>query len=185
MLIEGSATGHGWRVKGAILQGVFEVEPAWQTDLTLASVQCLGEGKTPPKCVLAIPVVTLKSQVSVGSGIMDGRMREELKAAQHRSIQYELTEMKLAGAVPPSGSPVTFDTRGRLAIAGQTNTVSFQVVMERPAADRLTFTGSYKTKMTEFGVTPPEFTVLGVGSRTADDITLSWKWTVGLQPLGR
>jgi len=179
MLIEGSATGHGWRVKGAIIQGSFEVEPAWQSDLTLESVTCLGEGKTPPKCVVTIPVATLKSQVTVGSGIMDGRMRQEMKADQFRFIQFELTEMKLAGDAPASGSPVKLDTKGKLAIAGKTNEVSFPVVMERPASDRLRFTGSFKTKMTDFGITPPEFTVFGIGSKTADDITLTWKWTLG------
>jgi hypothetical protein len=36
--------------------------------------------------------------------------------------------------------------------------------------------------MTAFNITPPEFTIFGIGSKTADDITLTWKWTLGLKP---
>jgi polyisoprenoid-binding protein YceI len=108
-------------------------------------------------------------------------MVKELKGEKFSSIDYTLTEMTVSGEVPTSGSPVTFDTKGKLSVAGQTNEVSFPVTMERLGEDKLRFKGSLKTKMTAFGVTPPEFTVLGVGSKTADDITLTWKWTVGLK----
>jgi|YNPBryantNP2012_1023418.scaffolds.fasta_scaffold14184_2 hypothetical protein len=178
MIIEGTATGHGWTVKGVIIRGFFEVDPAWEKDLTLKSVGCLGEGKTPPKCEVNIPVSSLKSQVAVGRSIMDNRMRKEMKADEFPRVDYRLKEMKLAGDVPASGTPVKFETKGELVVAGKTNTVSFPVTMERLEGGKLCFSGSYKTKMTDFGITPPEFTVLGVGSKTGDDITLKWKWTV-------
>jgi hypothetical protein len=54
--------------------------------------------------------------------------------------------------------------------------------MTRIGGDKLLFTGTCKMKMTQFGITPPEFTILGIGSKTADDITLMWKWTVGIKP---
>ncbi|MCX8107846.1 MAG: YceI family protein [Verrucomicrobiae bacterium] len=178
MIIEGTATGHGWTIKGVIINGSFEVDPAWEKDTTLKSVQCLGEGKTPPKCEVTIPVRSLKSQVAVGRSVMDNRMLKEMKAEQYPRIEYRLKEMKLAGDVPASGSPVKFETKGELAVAGTTNTVSFPVTMERLPDGKICFSGSYKTKMTSFGITPPEFTVLGVGSKTGDDITLKWKWVL-------
>jgi hypothetical protein len=181
MVIEGHATGHSWHVKGIIISGSFEVEPAWQKDLSLKSVTCLGEGKTPPKCELNIPINSLKSQVVAGASIMDDRMKKEMKASEFPRILYKLTEMKLAGEVPASGSPVTFATKGQLAIAGKTNEVSFPIKLDRLEGGKLLFTGTYKMKMTDFGVTPPEFTIMGIGSKTADDITLNWKWTVGVK----
>ena len=178
MLIEGTATGHGWTVKGVILNGSFEVDPAWEKDPTLKSVSCIGEGKAPPKCEVIIPVNSLKSQVAVGKSIMDNRMRKEMKATEFPTVRYRLTEMKLVGEVPPSGSPVKFETKGQLAVAGKTNVVAFPITMERLESGKLSFSGTYATKMTAFGITPPEFTVLGVGSKTGDDITLKWKWVV-------
>ncbi len=178
MIIEGTATGHGWTVKGVIVPGFFETEPAWQKDLTLKSVCSLGEGKEPPKCEINIPISSLKSQVMVGRSIMDDRMRKEMKATEFPRIRYRLTQMKVAGEVPTSGTPVKFDTKGVLAIAGKTNEIAFPITMERLDGGKLRFAGSYKMKMTDFEIKPPEFTVLGVGSKTADDITLKWKWTV-------
>lgn len=178
MIIEGTATGHGWTVKGVIIPGFFEADPAWEKDLTLKSVSCLGEGKPAPKCEVNIPVSSLKSQVMVGRSIMDNRMRKEMKATEFPRIRYRLTEIKLAADVPASGTPVKFETKGVLAVAGKTNVVSFPVTMERLEGGKLCFSGTYATKMTAFDIKPPEFTVLGVGSKTGDAITLKWKWTV-------
>jgi len=74
-----------------------------------------------------------------------------------------------------------FDAKGKLAISGVTNEVAFPITMERDGAETLKFKGSYKAKMTAFGITPPEFTLLGMGLRTGDDITLTWTWTTALK----
>ncbi len=178
MKLDGDSTAHKWTCLGKIVSGFFEVEPAWQSDLTLKSVTCLGPGKTPPKCEVRVPVRTLKSQVSVGASIMDSRMQVEMKVKEFPNILYSLTEMAIKGEVPASGSPVTFDTSGLLVVCGATNKVSFPVTMERVGADTLKFTGTLDTKMSACGVKPPEFTVLGVGMRAADPIKLTWTWVV-------
>lgn len=177
MWIIGRATGHEWKMKSVIISGSFEADAAWAKDPSLKSVTCLGDGKA-PKCQVSIPVRTLKSQVSVGKSIMDGRAQKEMNATRYPNIVYTLTEMKIKGDVPASGSPVQFDTKGKLAIAGVTNEVAFPVTMERAGSDTVKFTGEYKTKMTAFKVEPPEFTILGIGSKTEDDITLKWTWTL-------
>lgn len=181
MKIEGTSSLHAWQVIGNLIAGYFEVEPAWQTDLTLKSVSCLGPGKTPPKCEVRIPIRSLKSQVAVGASIMDKRMQKEMKAAQFPIIEYRLTEMCLKGEVPPSGSPVTFDTKGKLAISGVTNDVSFPITMERVGTNGLKFSGTYKLKMSSWGITPPEFSY-GVGKMTTgDEVTLTWTWNTALK----
>jgi hypothetical protein len=181
MKLDGDSTVHKWTCISKIIGGAFEVEPAWEKDLTLKSVTCLGAGKTPPVCEVRVPVRTLKSQVSVGASTMDNRMMAEMKAKEFPAIIYKLTEMTIKGDVPASGSPVTFDTTGLLIVSGSTNKVSFPVTMERVAAGSLKFTGILETKMTACGVKPPEFTVLGVGMKAADPIKLTWTWLVALK----
>ena len=181
MKIEGTATGKTWATIGRLIAGSFEVESAWQKDPSLKSVTCLGAGKTPPKCEVTIPIRSLKSQAAVAAGTMDRRMQQEMKADKFPKIEYKLAEMVIKGEVPASGSPVTFDTKGKLAISGVTNEVSFPITMEREGADTLRFKGTYKTKMTAFGITPPEFALLGIGLKTGDDVTLTWTWTTALK----
>ena len=178
MKLEGDSTAHKWHCLGKIIGGSFEVESAWQTDKSLKSVTCLGPGKTPPKCEVRVPVRSLKSQVSVAASVMDGRLQTEMKAKTYPNIDYRLTEMTIKGDVPASGSPVTFDTTGLLLVSGTTNKVSFPVVMERVGEDGLKFKGTLATKMSALGVKPPEFTVLGVGMRSYDEIKLTWTWVV-------
>ena len=127
MRIDGTATGKTWACIGKLIAGSFEVEAAWQKDPSLKSVTCLGPGKAPPKCEVSIPIRSLKSQAAVGATIMDNRMQKDMRAAQFPKIEYKLTEMVLKGEVPASGSPVTFDTKGTLAISGVTNEVACKV----------------------------------------------------------
>jgi hypothetical protein len=181
MKLDGDSTAHKWHCIGKIIGGVFEVEPAWQKDLSLKSVTCLGPGKTPPKCEVRVPVRTLKSQVSVAASTMDNRMQTEMKVKTYPNIDYRLTEMTVKGEVPASGSPVTFDTTGLLVVCGATNKVSFPVTMVRVGDDTLKFTGVLDTKMSALGVKPPEFTVLGVGMKAYDPIKLTWTWLLSLK----
>jgi len=104
-----------------------------------------------------------------------------MKAKEFPLIKYKLTQLVLKGEAPASGSPVTFDATGELSISGKTNKVEFPVVMERTADGSLKFTGTYATKMTAFGIEPPEFALLGIGLHTADEVTLSWTWVMGLK----
>jgi hypothetical protein len=181
MKLDGDSTAHKWTCIGKIISGSFEVESAWQKDLSLKSVTCLGPGKTAPKCEVKVPVRALKSQVSMGSSIMDSRMQAEMNIKQFPMIEYRLTEMTIKGDVPATGSPVTFDTTGQLVVCGVTNKVSFPVTMERVGADGLKFAGVLETKMSTLGVKPPEFTVLGIGMRAHDPIKLTWNWALAIK----
>ncbi len=181
MKLDGDSTVHKWTCIGKIIGGSFEVEQAWQKDPTLKSVTCLGPGKTPPKCEARIPIRSLKSQVAAGASVMDARMQAEMKAKEFPAIVYTLTELTLKGEVPASGSPVTFEATGNLAISGSTNKVTFPITMERVGSDGLKFTGSYESKMTAFGIKPPEFTILGVGMKSYDPIKMTWTWEVGIK----
>ena len=168
MKLQGSAPLHDWECISKIISGYFDVEPAWQTDLSLKSVTCLGEGKTPPKCEINIPVRTLKSHVSVAASAMDNRLRTEMNAKTYPNISYKLTEMSIKGDVPASGSPVTFDTKGLLIVSGHTNKVSFPVTMERVGSDTLKWAGTLNTTFTACGLKPPEFSLVVTTIKTED-----------------
>lgn len=172
MKIDGKATGKTWHSVGKIIVGSFEADSAWLKDPTT---------KGAPKCELNIPIRTLKSQAAAGAGTMDKRMQLEMKADKFPRIEYKLTELAVKGAVPASGSPVTFDAKGDLALSGVTNKVTFPVTLERVDANTLKWTGTYTTKMTAFGIKPPEFKLLGIGLETADEVTLSWTWVTALK----
>lgn len=182
MRIDGDSTLHKWHCLGALIPGKFEVDPVW-----LAAPPQTPGGVPSPKCELKIPIRTLKSQVPVGASVMDSRMQAEMKMKQFPAIEYRLTRLVAAPPAPATNGAVDFtrplalEATGDLAISGVTNQVKFPVVMEWVGTNALRFTGHYDTKMTAFGIKPPEFTVLGAGVRTADDITLTWKWCVGLK----
>ncbi|MBI5383770.1 MAG: YceI family protein [Verrucomicrobia bacterium] len=185
MRIEGKATGKTWHCIGKIIAGFFEVEAAWQSDLSLKSVTSLGPGKTPPNCFIRIPVRSLKSQAIAGASTMDKRMQAEMKADRFPYIDFRLTELTLISHAPlvfDSRQVAVFKAEGDLAVAGVTNRVSFEVKMGRPDPRQLFFDGDLKLKMTDFGIKPPEFALLGVGLKTEDEIELSWTWRVALPP---
>ena len=178
MRLDGTSNIHAWSCVSHIISGYFEVESAWQSDLSLKSVTCLGPGKKPPVCVIEVPVRTLKSS---SGAIMDRILVNAMQGRQFPRIQYRLTEMTVNGAVPPSGSPVKFDTKGELSFHGVTNQVSFPVTLERVGTNTLMFAGSTEIKMTDYGIQPPA-PEIGQGMiKTGNAVTLHWKWTTALK----
>lgn len=180
MRIDGKATGKTWHSISKIITGSFEVSPAWLEEPASAA-------SSSPRCEIQIPVRTLKSQAAAGAGTMDKRMQIEMKAADYPAIHYRLEELvpstnapSNAGVNADAGKLVFLSARGALAIAGVTNPVVFTVAMERVGGDVVRFTGTYETKMTAFGITPPEFKLLGIGLTCADEVALSWTWMVGV-----
>lgn len=181
VVIEGTSTVHDWVTEGKIIGGSFEIEPSFRTDLTLKSVQSL-QGKAPPPIVdVFIPVTSLKSTVLAGREKMDEVMREAMRAAENPRITYKLTAMSLKVPPPESGSPVKFNTKGQLQVAGITNIIDMDITMERLDGDRLKFTGSKMLKMTDFKITPPAPRLAMGLIKTDDSVTIRFEWIVGLQ----
>ena len=178
--IEGTSTVHDWVIEGKIIGGFFQVESSLRSDLTLRSVESVLGQTNPPNVEVFIPVTSLKSTVLAGREKMDEVMREAMRATDSPRITYKLTSMKLKGQVPESGSPVKFDTKGELQVAGVTNVIEMEVTMERLEGDRLRFTGSKKLKMTDFKITPPAPKLAMGLIRTGDEVTVKFDWIVGL-----
>ena len=171
MKIEGTSSVHDWHCNSMIIRGSFEVDAAFETDLTLKSVPNFGAGKTPTVTV-SIPVRTLKSS---SGPAMDGIMMSAMKGGEYKEITYKATEMVIKGDVPAAGSPVSFDCKGDLTVSGKTKNVAFPVTMKRDGA-KIEFAGTVKIKMTDFGITPPAPSIGGVSISTGDEVTLTWTW---------
>lgn len=174
--IDGTSSIHDWTVEGKIIGGFFEVEPGFQTDLSLKSVKSVTTKDTNPKAEIAIPIRSLRS----GKDLMDRIMQEAMKAEEHAQIRYVLKEMIVKGDVPASGTPVKFDTKGELSISGVTKPVEMEVTMERQADNQILFKGEQQLKMTDFDITPPSPKIPGLGSliKTGDEVVIKFEWPV-------
>jgi hypothetical protein len=170
--IDGTSTIHDWTVKGAIIGGFFEIEPAFLSDKTLKSVASLNTKGTAPKSEASIPVRSLKSSYTK----MDEIMQEAMGMKTNPTIKYWLKEMVAKAPVPDSGTPVKFDTKGDLAVAGVTNSIDMEVTMERLEGDKVKFVGSKVLKMTDFKITPPAPKIALGMIKTGDDVTVKFEW---------
>jgi len=180
--IDGTSTIHDWTTKGAIIGGSFEVEPEFQTDKTLKSVKSLTTKDVNPKVQVKIPVKSLKSQTLIGASKMDEVMQEAMRMKENADILYSVKEMVVKGAVPATGSPVKFDTKGELAISGVTNTIDMEVTLTRLPDDKIKFSGTKVLKMTDYKVPPPAPNILGMSPiKTGDEVTIKFEWLLGLQ----
>jgi len=180
--IDGTSTIHDWTVEGAIIGGIFEIDPAFQADKTLKSVACLNTKGKAPIATVSIPVRSLKSKVAVASQRMDEVMQEAMRMKENPKITYALNEMVIKGTVPDSGTPVKFDTKGDLMISGVTNKLEMEVTMERvasPDGEMLKFSGSKVLKMTDFKIQPPAPKLAMGAIKTGDEVTVKFEWVTG------
>jgi hypothetical protein len=177
MRMDGNSVMGDWNCRSTILIGSFQTDPPFRDDPTLRTSRCLGAGKA-PNCKVAIPVRSLRS--SGGPG-MDQIMQTAMNGHEFKNIEFVLTEMLSPSNVPPSGSPVTFDCKGNLAVAGRTNPISFRVIMERLDGSKLRFTGSTSVKMSDFGLRLPGPVFGELKIITNDAVRLKWTWVVGLE----
>ena len=175
LTVEGTSSIHDWTISSAVVAGSFDVEPAFESDKTLSTVPSLAESGVSPNLNVIVPVRSLKS----GHENMDEVMQEALRMVDAPSIKYRVTEMRVKGRVPWSGTPVTLATRGALAIAGITNTIEMDVVMDRFQDGSLRFTGSKALKMSDFGMAPPRVTPLEI--TTGDGVKVSFEWNLELR----
>ncbi len=168
--VEGTSTLHAWHVESKSVDGAIEIEEAFLTDPSLASVASLHAGPS-PKVTLTIAVAELAS----GNDRMDRLMREALLASKHPSIRFAAKEIQLPKGTVGSGK-FNLQARGDLSIAGTTKEVAFPVEVERAADGKTTVAGKVPLKMTQFGIKPP-VAMLGT-LKTGDDITVSFRWVV-------
>jgi polyisoprenoid-binding protein YceI len=168
MKIDGSSTLKDWSMEGGIIAGAIELDSKFVSEPTKAQ-----PGKIPAKVEVSIPVRTLKS----GKTGMDNVAYQALNQTNYPKIQYSLTELTLKETPKDANGPFNFDSKGQLAIHGKTNAVTFPVTMTR-SGNALKTSGTYKLKMSDYGIPPitPNIPLMGF-VKTGDEVTLTFDWT--------
>jgi polyisoprenoid-binding protein YceI len=176
--IEGTSNVHDWQVEGNIIGGRAEFGTGFPSDRS--QVQA---GPVQAEVQVRIPVRSLKSVNPDGTPFnakMDDIMCGLLREPTFKNIQFTLQELTLAEVPQAEGKPLVFASRGELMVAGVTNSITMPVEMTRLPGDKLKFSGACSVWMTDFGIQPPR--PLNLGITTADDVKLSFEWTVGRKP---
>lgn len=149
--VSGTSNIHDW------VSDVTQV--TWDGDFTFSE-----DGLTRIEDVnVTIPVTGI---VSSKGRIMDKKTYAALQSESYPNITYSMTNCTLR----KDGTSTVANTKGRLTIAGQSQTVAIVVRIDQLANGNLKITGDYTLKMTDYGVDPP--TALLGTLTTGDEVSL-------------
>ena len=120
---------------------------------------------------LEIPAKSIKS--TNNTAIMDQRTYEALKADQFPTIVFVLKTIK---KLKQGKNKNTVFAEGELTIAGKTQKIKLTLEAKVLEKNSLEITGTYKLKMTDYGIKPPSFVseTLSVGDMVNIDFMLSF-----------
>ncbi len=152
--VEGTSNIHDWELAAKELQGSMKVQ---MEDGQLVQLDQLQ---------FAVVAESLKS----GKGGMDKNTYKALDTDKHKTITYELKNVKNLDCTSKSACKIT--TSGVLTIAGTKQNVEL-VFDAKVAGDRITLSGSKKLKMTDFKVDPP--TAMFGTITTGDEVTIKFQ----------
>ena len=153
--IHGTSNLHDWEEKVNKVEGTGHID--WNEDGTFN-----------------LNSITIKMQVNSiksDNAVMEKKTYAALKERQFPEITFTLAAPALS--IRDGSSGTVFTVKGNLTIAGITRTVDMQVKIQMSAHEKLSFTGSQKINMTDYGVEPP--TALFGMLKTGDTITLDFK----------
>lgn len=179
--IEGTSSVHDWQVQGRLLGGSVELGAG----LPLQPGAQASPGPVEAKASVFIPVRSLKSVEKDGrpySDAMDEIMYGKLLEPANKRITYTLTSLTLKEPPRGAGDPFLCEATGNLGVAGVTKAITMPVSVLPDARGYVQFSGSVKTKMTDFKIEPPSPSLGGVSIKTGDEVTLRFVWWV--KPVG-
>jgi polyisoprenoid-binding protein YceI len=157
MTVNGTSTMHDWE------STVSKVE--WAGTLTLQGTQ-LTEVKDAQIKVTVTDIKSTKGKV------MDNKTYEAFKYEKYPTIQYKLTNAKIAG----SGADYTINSTGNLTMAGATKSIDMPVKAKVQANGDVLLTGSYKVNMLNFKMEPP--TAMMGAIKVGEEVTVHFELTV-------
>jgi len=173
MKLEGTSTVHDWQAISTIIRGFLEVGPNFPTE----PGQEVKPGKVEARGEAAVNVASLRSvkkDESPYDDKMDDKMHDMLKQSAVPQIVFVIKELVLKEAPKDKAGAYVFDSKGDLAVAGVTNTISMPVNVVVQPDKKLKITGSVPLKMSQFKIDPA--TILFV--KTADDVSVKFEWVL-------
>ena len=145
---------------------VFRLEPGQAA--TPGKVEATGDA-----FILVKSIKSLEKNGSHYSDDMDRVMNEDhLLADKFPRITYHLSELVLKEAPKDKDGAYLFDSKGQLAVAGVTNTISMPISVT-PLGDKdnkIKINGTTTVKMTDYKIEPPSPKFLPI--KTGDDVKL-------------
>jgi hypothetical protein len=172
--LEGTSTHHSWQVEGNLIGGYLKVGPDFPPESVASQQQRIDA-----EANVFVVVRNLKSVDSHGSHLsakMDEVIYERLKAQANPRIFYRLTELTLNETRKDPSATYVFDSKGELAIAGVTNTISMPVAIAPLGNKELRIEGATTVKMTDFDL---DRDFLGGAMKAGDQVKVIFTWTVG------
>jgi hypothetical protein len=176
--IEGTSSIHDWQVEGKLIGGFLEAGPAFPS----APGQAVPPGKVEARVEVFIPVRSLKSIEKDGrpySESMDDIMYGKLLQPVSPRIQYYLDDLTLKAAPEKPEAPYLFDSKGRLVVAGVTNSIAMPIQVTLLGNKKLKITGNIAVKMTDFKIEPPAPKIALGLIKTGDEVKLNFEWITG------
>jgi hypothetical protein len=168
----GTSNLHDWTIKGAVIEGYVDVNETCQLNPKVQELSGLEQVMASVKTHAEIPISSLKS----GHSGMDKNTYKALKSAQYPRIIYNLDRISIRTQPQPPKMTATFDTTGRLSVAGATRTMPMTVTAEPLDDKQFQVSGEIAIKMTDFGITPP--TALFGTLKTGDAVTIQFTWVL-------
>ena len=138
-------------------------------DWDMTSNAAKGEGQfvmegSQFKGIKSLRVQMEAESLKSGTKGLDNNAYKALDTKKNKDVIFNLKEL--------TGSGSSYQAKGDFTIAGVTKPATFPVKMTQ-SGDKLTFEGSFDTKLTNFSVDPP--TALLGTVKTRDEITISFK----------
>jgi polyisoprenoid-binding protein YceI len=154
--VEGTSTMHNWEAESDVIEESVKINGS----------KLAGS--------VDIPANSFKSH----SSDMDKNMFTALKAQKYPEIMYKFLTVRVINGMNDQ-QYATLETKGDLTIAGVKHTIILPFKIKKLSDNRMEITGSYKLKMTDYGITIPKF-LFGM-VQTGDAVEVSWDWMISLK----
>jgi len=178
---EGTSSVHDWQMEGKIIGGYLEAG----SNFPVEPGQTVQPGKVDAQANIFIPVRSLTSLEKDGkpySTAMDDRAYSAMNEEANKRIYYHLTELTLKEPAKSKDGAYVYDSKGELAVAGVTNSISMPVNITPLGDKKLKISGTVTVKMTDFKIKPPA-PALALGLiKTGDEVKLMFDWMVAQKP---
>jgi hypothetical protein len=154
LTVQGTSNIHDWDIKSE--KGVCSAEFLFTSTGYIGGISALR---------FSVPAESLKSD----NKSMDKNTYKALNTDKYNTISFVASN----AAIKPNGSAgFTLVTRGKLTISGVTRDVELTANGVMNSDKSITYSGTYKLKMTDYNVTPPSI-MLGT-IKTGDAVTIKF-----------